>query len=114
MHAFSPDDLRDTLIAVYARPVPEWAVKEIEVAQVKEFQAWIHREWAAVNRASQRRGTVEVLPPMSDREKDIYTFIRDEGPKTGKEIARHFGLDPKSVDRTLKALRAHGVKNRRG
>jgi hypothetical protein len=56
LHALSPDDLRDTLIAVYARPVSKWAVKEIEFAQVKEFQAWIHREWAAVSRAPANGG----------------------------------------------------------
>ena len=52
LHALSPDDLRDILVDVYARPVTAWAVKEIGFARVKEFQAWIDREWAAVSRAT--------------------------------------------------------------
>ena len=38
-------------------------------------------------------------PPMSDREQETYDFIRDNGPKTGKEIANHFGRNPRRLTR---------------
>lgn len=54
-------------------------------------------------------------PPMSDLERDIFTYIRDNSPVSGKEIATHLGRTEKSLDRPLRQLKKHfGVKNRRG
>ena len=54
------------------------------------------------------------LPPMSETETNLYNYIRDNGPKTQKEIEMHFGVQPKTYDRVLKALRSRGLCNRRG
>jgi hypothetical protein len=53
-------------------------------------------------------------PPMSDREREVYACIRDNGPVTGKQIETHLGAEPKTLDRPIRQLlKYHGVKNRR-
>ncbi len=80
LHALSPDNLREYLIDVCARPVYAWAVKEIEFAQVKEIQAWIHREWAAISRTSDKAPEAEIVH-VTDEDWHILQALRANHPK---------------------------------
>lgn len=70
----------------------------------------------AIDREAERRGggnSPLLDPPLSEREGQVYRFIRDNGAKTGKEIAIYLGVDPKSLDRPLRTLKKRGlIKNR--
>jgi hypothetical protein len=98
LHVLSPDDLRDTLIDVYARPVSEWAVKEIEFARVKEFQAWIDREWAAASSA-----------PAKDNQDGLFSTA--DSPT---RWAKQFKISPKTFKRRVRdgKIRAKSLSDR--
>ncbi|MBN1591376.1 MAG: hypothetical protein JW888_17820 [Pirellulales bacterium] len=53
--------------------------------------------------------------PLTESQRDMLIYITTEGPVMGKAIAGHFGISESTVTRHyIRALRPHGVKNRRG
>ena len=75
---------------------------------MREAERWLHPVPAIP-------ATDAPPPPMSDREKEVYVFIRDNGPVTTKQIETNFGVEPKTLDLPIRRLRKrYNVKNRRG
>jgi DNA-binding CsgD family transcriptional regulator len=55
------------------------------------------------------------LPPLSDREREVYDVIRQHGHLTGKQIANRTGIGEKTLTRhIIPTLKLRGLRNRRG
>mgnify|MGYP002624943743 CR=1 FL=1 len=62
-------------------------------------------------------GTETISPPiLTDQQQEAFDYIRDHGPKFGKEICRELGISSESTftSHYVPALKLHGVRNRRG
>ncbi|MHB9005272.1 MAG: helix-turn-helix transcriptional regulator [Coriobacteriia bacterium] len=106
----SADDQLAEILAGFrrsARPPDWWRENVVDPIQA-DAAAW--RAWFD----GLEEPHVPGLPPMTEREGEVFCLIRYEGPISGKEIARHFGVSESTVTRHyIPNLKARGVKNRK-
>ena len=93
-----------------------------ELWEVFRIQSVVNQsEWPRIplkllQRFEAKREFKPPLEPLTDQQQEVFEYIREHGPKTGKEICKALGIESQSTftRHYVPALKKHGIRNKRG
>ena len=115
-----PDKLLDVLLDWLAgeHGKPEHVALWMQRSEVLDLLRAAVKESPAVGGRDNRENDtaqIEAHTPLTEAQKEVYDWIRRNGPLAGKEIANKIGLSESTITaHYIPALKKHGIVNRRG